>query len=390
MHSAVAVVAFAAIAPVTLFAQLAETLNSPRASQVENATTAPAQSATGITRIPVSPRPPGDWEDDNGAAQPALDGCCLCPIVPFDPGWYAGAEFLLVRPQFSQAIAFSRGTLGLTSYNVQGEELDFDYDASLRAFVGYSLGRGDAAFQFTYWHLDGDVAVNAGGLAPGEFIIDPFGNGVGTVVVIDPNSAIFGQVLPAGDAIVTRAHVRTDIYDADLIKPFRLSDPCWMFMASVGLRIAEIKQHYESTITSAGSLFSQGLFDATFIGAGPRLGAEGRRRFGSDGQFSLFANTHLSLLLGQYDEVFSSATTVPGPFRAAQNASSERTISTFEVELGAAWQLSSQWSVTAGWLVQSWFDLGASGGRFGGFYVGTDDANIMSFDGMFIRAECAF
>jgi hypothetical protein len=71
-----------------------------------------------------------------------------------------------------------------------------------------------------------------------------------------------------------------------------------------------------------------------------------------------------------------------------------------ESELGASWQPNDRWRLSAGWLVQAWFDLGVSGGTFSGqnlpavgfpaiqnVFGGADDSNIMAFDGAFFRAE---
>ncbi len=41
-------------------------------------------------------------------------------------------------------------------------------------------------------------------------------------------------------------------------------------------------------------------------------------------------------------------------------------------------------------MFQAWFDLGASGGTFGGFFSGADDANVMSFDGLLVRGEFTY
>jgi hypothetical protein len=53
-------------------------------------------------------------------------------------------------------------------------------------------------------------------------------------------------------------------------------------------------------------------------------------------------------------------------------------------------QVFQSWDVSAGWMFQSWWDLGASGGTFGGWFSGADDSNIMSFDGLFLRAEFCY
>lgn len=321
-------------------------------------------------------------------------GCCddLCENTCKACGsyWFAGADYLLIRPQFSEAIAFSRGSQTAGGMSTRGEELDFSYDSSFRAFLGYALEGGSASIQFTYSHLQGEVEVDAASVAPGEFIVDPFGNGVGTIMVIDPHSALFGQFLATGDAITTFASVRTDVFDLDVVKSLEFAGTPWTWKASLGARLVDVEQYYESVITSGGSLFSHGDFEAAFIGAGPRLGFEGSRRMGERGQFAAFANAHVSLLVGQYDVAFRSLTTVPGPFQVVQDVSVARTIATVEAEIGASWQATDRLSFATGYMVQSWFDLGTSGGAFGGLFAGADDANIMAFDGMFLRAEVSY
>ena len=49
-----------------------------------------------------------------------------------------------------------------------------------------------------------------------------------------------------------------------------------------------------------------------------------------------------------------------------------------ESELGVAVNLTERLTLNTGWLFQSWFDLGTSGGTFGGFFSGADDSNIMA------------
>ncbi len=314
-------------------------------------------------------------------------GCGACFTCP-NPGFYAGAEYLLMRPHFSEAIAFAQGTQTLpTAFEVEGRELQFDYDNSFRVFAGYRTPSG-GEFRFTYWYLFGDISVE--GTATGtEFIVDPFGNVVGALRVMDLGDVRgFGTLLTAGDHIATRATVRTNVYDFDFIKPLALSSRSWAFSCSAGARIADIDQYYESLVTLAGAPLASGDFSSAFIGAGPRLGAEARRYFGETGRLSLFVNGHAALLLGE-NEIRSS--TAPNTaFQLAQSESLTRTIPVLEAELGLAWQVRESLSLSAGWVFQAWFDLGVSGGQFGGFFAGADDANIMSFDGLSARAEWTF
>lgn len=321
-----------------------------------------------------------------------------CYLGYADPGVYAGAEYLLIRPHFSEAIAFARGAqVWPFSIQTEGQELQFDYDSSLRALVGYRLGEYEGELRFTYSRFQADTAVSADGttFGPGEFAVDPFGNVVGVLPVFDPSDARYIPfpgppfILPAGDFIRTRATVDTNVYDLELIKPILPQNPSWALNWALGVRLADIDQYYESVVTLLGLPFSRGDFSADFIGAGPRLGFEARRHFGGQGRFCLFVNGHGALLLGEYD-VRSSNAIPPAGFSASQTEILTRTIPVVETELGAAWRPWDSLNLSAGWLFHAWFDLGTSGGQFGGFFAGADDLNIMSFDGLFLKAEYAF
>jgi hypothetical protein len=71
-----------------------------------------------------------------------------------------------------------------------------------------------------------------------------------------------------------------------------------------------------------------------------------------------------------------------------------------ESELGVTWAPESCFTISAGWMFQAWMNLGTSGGTFNGqnlpigpvnnAFGGADDADIMSFDGLFVRAEVNF
>ena len=316
-------------------------------------------------------------------------GCGEYNLSDPDEVFFVGADYLFIRPHFSEAIAFAQGRQTLTSFSTRTRELDFDYDSNFRVFAGFRTGSTGDELRFTYTHIEGDTDVDGAVTTPGDFIVDPFGNLVGGLVVIDPTSALFGQTLLGGDAIQTRAEVELDVYDLEYIRPFRLPAPCWYMSWSAGVRVADIEQYYESIVTAGGLPIAQGDFSAEFVGAGPRLGLEGRRYF-SDGDFALFARGYGSLLLGQYDVDSGNTMNVPVAFTASQSSSMTRLIPVAEAEVGGMWQPSDRLKLSAGWLFQSWFDLGTSGGTFGGFFAGADDGNTMSFDGLFLRAEVGF
>jgi hypothetical protein len=312
-----------------------------------------------------------------------------CESPPSATNWFGGADFLYVRPHFSQATAFASATEGASSLNVTAQPLEFDYRPSFRVFAGYRFEDTDTELRFTYTRMTGQTEAGTANVSPGHFFVDPFGNVVGTAVVVDPNSALFGQQIVGGDRIQVSAAVDANIFDFDLIKPLVLSCGQWELKYTVGVRLADINQSYQSVISDSGAFFSGGQYTADFVGAGPRIGFQALRYFGRNRQFSLHADTYGSLLVGEYDTSFSQTTTAPA-FQASQDTNEIRVIPVAETEIGAGWSPFPWMNVSAGWLFQAWFDLGASGGTFGGFYTVTENANIMAFEGLFVRAEVTF
>ncbi len=303
--------------------------------------------------------------------------------------WFAGADFLYARPHFSEATAFARGTQSASGMQITAQDLEFAYSPSFRVFAGYRFDGTGTELQLTYTRLTAHTESDAGNFSPGHFAVDPFGNIAGVAVVVDPNSALFGTPLVGGDHIQATADVDVNVFDLDLIKPFVTVCGGWELKYTAGVRIAQIHELYQSTITESGAFFSGGNYSADFTGAGPRVGLKAERYFGACRQFSLFADTYGSVLVGQYDMHFGQTTTAP-VFSATQDTDAIRVVPVAEAEFGGGWSPISWLNVSAGWLFQVWFDLGASGGNFGGFYTVTENANIMAFEGLFVRAEVKF
>jgi hypothetical protein len=307
-------------------------------------------------------------------------GCCADHCSACGPSLYASFDFLMARPHFSEAIAFAQ--VNAVSGRVDARELQFGYDPSFRLRLGTWLDGTSAGFRGTYWHFEGDTQAD--------------GRPSGTTIIVDP----FGNVAAApGSLLQTEAEVQMNVYDLDFVSLHDWDGGCTTLAWSAGARIADVDQSYDALTTVAGVPVSFGDFSADFIGAGPRIGLEATHRRSPCSPLSLMASAHGSLLVGEYD-VSSSNTS---PFIVGeQHESLTRTIPVMEMELGAKWQAGERWNVSAGWMFQAWFDLGTSGGRFeppvtdpllGGvdpLFTGADDANIMSFDGFFLRAEMGF
>jgi len=338
---------------------------------------APGSAAAGV--YPVISDSPASGSVGLGNA----DGCCCDPIRS---GWFAGADYRIIRTHFSEAVAFATLTLGGgpqgPDLRVTASELNFDYQSSFMVFAGYHIN-DNADIKFSFWHLDTSTDVS-GAAGPGQVVVDPFGN-----------------LAPAGTNIDTTASVRLDVFDLEYLR--RNEDPSCPagLMYSVGLRFADLDQFYQSNISAGGAEFSDGVFRVNWFGVGPYATLTGRVWFGEDRQFSMFAKAGGALLVCRND--ISTDVSITGAFTGGQSAGRILVVPVLESELGASWEPSRCWRLSAGWLVQAWFDLGVSGGTFSGqnlpavglppiqnVFGGADDSSIMGFDGVFFRAEYNF
>jgi hypothetical protein len=292
-----------------------------------------------------------------------------------------GVEFLLVRPSFSEAIAFARGELVAGALNLQGTPIAFDYEPSGRAYVGYQFADTDLALTFTYWNVSAEASIDGTVGAPNEFIVDPFGNGV------DPMGFFVPGIV--GDQVRTQTSVDLNVYDLDLVAPVVGASPHLTYTWTAGIRWADLDQFYRSEVLDAGVTIGQGDYHVNYSGVGPHFGFRGCRYLGRRQRLSIRGNLTGSVLVGTYDVAFS--TTPAAPFAGAtQSESGTRTIPVVEGELGLGLLITESFQVSGGWLFQSWWDLGTSGGTFGGLFNGADDGNIMGFDGLFLRGEIAY
>jgi hypothetical protein len=323
---------------------------------------------------------------DSGLLQsgPCSDLACCCD--PVRSGWFAGADYRLLRTHFSEAVAFATLTIGAgpqgPDLRVAASELRFDYQSAFAVFAGYHIDNYSDV-RFTYWHIDSQTEVS-GAAAANQVIVDPFGN-----------------LAPPGTEIDTIATVKLNVYDLEYLR--RMEDPSWPagVMYSAGLRLANLNQFYDSTVSAGGGVLSDGLFRVNWFGVGPYGTITGRVWLGECRRLSLFAKGGAALLVGKNN--ITTDVSVTGGFTGGQSASRILVVPVLESELGASWQPTDRWRLSAGWLVQAWFDLGVSGGTFSGanlpaiglpaiqnVFGGADDSNIMGFDGLFVRAEYNF
>ncbi len=348
---------------------------------------------------------PGTTFDRFDQAQP-LDGNCACADACCAEmsscqhgGFFAGAEFLLIRPTFSENQAYLRfqTTSDINENTTIVNKVvpqNFDYNGSLRTFIGYRLCDCCGEIRFTYWNF-GDSSRRQ------------------TIPVPEDQSITFGghlelNALNPGDRLLVNSSLLMNTYDLDYSKCITYGgcdscDPCnacppWGLKYYFGFRIADVRRGDNTQLSNVESTqpFSQQAFiHSKFVGAGPRVGLEGRRFFGCDGSFSLYARSNFALLLGQYDinETRFTPGTEETPTTLTERLidSHDRIIPVAEIEFGANWDVTCNTTFSLGYMFQAWWDLGAFEQVQGNIFQNPiDDANILSLDGLFARLEYRF
>jgi hypothetical protein len=311
--------------------------------------------------------------------------------------WFVGGEVLIARPRFSEAEAFVRHkdvtTEDRSIVNDETIQFDFDYTANYRVYGGVRLNDCGNELRFAYWRLSGDAQSGATILDGQNVRYEGYFN--------DPIS------LP-GESIASQLSVTANIYDIEFTKPVahNYGDPCdpcgpqcppWDLRWLIGVRAADVNRSLESRTSDAtGATLVDGSILANFTGAGPRLGLEGRRYLGSPGTFWIQAKGSASLLFGSYDASMQSIQPL-GLTTAENNTTTnlKRAVPMLEIEIGGTWRPIKCATLSAGWFFQTWFDLGFSEDVSATccpdiFPASRDDANLLSFDGLYLRGEYCF
>jgi hypothetical protein len=388
--------------------------NPAAQSRVSNRTS--AQPSTTTTQAPESvpaPLPQDSMTYDAGPDGPSFldegdpamweDGSCSDGYCGVDDCgtcrrglWYFSLDYLLVRPRFSQGVAFNTRTVSddddIETSSETDVAYDFDYNSAFRTSIGYRLLDCGGDIQFTYWRMTGSSQASDGpaSLSNDQLIITG---------MLD-NSPGQGEFLSAFTGVTA------NIYDIDFAKCLSFGGPegdcgdcgfCprWDMRYLAGVRIGDVSRYNNNQVLDAnGDLISFGDINARFVGAGPRVGLQGRRYFGACGNWSIFAKGSQALLIGDYNMVrkvnqLASGTANQGSINS-QTDSFARMIPVTDIELGGTWQVAPYAFFSAGWFWQCWWDLG-QGEVIGDSTFGPlDTSNILGFDGLFIRGELLF
>ena len=331
------------------------------------------------------------WDDgygDDGYCD--VGGCGTCR----QGLWYYSLDYLLVRPRLSQGIAEARTTTSTSTSasttTTTDVNYDFDYTSAFRTAIGYRLLDCGGDIQFSYWRLTGSAQVNDGPASLSENNLEIQGQ-LGN----DP-----GQ----GEYFAAYTGVTANIYDIDFAKCLSFGGPegdccnfCprWDLRYMAGVRIGDVSRYNNNQVLDPnGDVISFGDINARFVGAGPRLGIQGRRYFGACGKWSIFAKGSQALLIGDYNMTRKLNVAGGGAEGLAavtsQTDSFARMIPVTDIEIGGTWQIAPYAFFSAGWFWQAWWDLGQSETMSNAGFGALDTSNILGFDGLFIRGELLF
>lgn len=352
----------------------------------------------------------GDVYDEgfHGPASCSTGACDMgCGPGHMMGGWgksfFIGGEYLLLRPHFSDSTAFIRNDASQNGSNFafheQSIDFDYDYESQFRGYMGFRLDQCQSEIRFTFWNMN--FFTDAPSQAPVPAV--PAGQTIPPITYVNN---IDTAASDPGDIMTADSALDLNVYDVDFSKrvtfnkvpcntgccgPCFVPCPGWDMEFTLGVRVADIDREYRSTVYDVqGAQKSTGQIDAKFVGAGPRLGIQGRRFFGSTGCWYAYGKGSGALLVGNWERNITRFTADTGTtLLTTSNGGHTRTIPVTEIELGMAYQPNRWLNFSAGWLFQTWWDMGAYEAASASF-IPLDDGNILSFDGLTIRGELTF
>lgn len=272
-----------------------------------------------------------------------------------------GAEYLLLRPSFSNGTALYETTsANLDRLSQRAMNHEFGYASGLRAFLGYRLS-DDWMIRFGYTSIFA-TSSPVGGTSTGSW---QGGNGTGFVGPYNTSA------LEAGQSIRSSLAADLALYDLELagrLNPDRCGPASggsrWEAAGAVGLRFADtsVNSHVVNDQSALGQTDLL-LIDTSrgFQGVGPRLAIQGRRYLGAKARWSVFASGAAALLVGSYDNL-DVRTTLGDvtPNVQQQQVGGTLVVPNLDLSLGTTWQVTQRTSLSAGWLLMYFDDLGYS------------------------------
>lgn len=299
--------------------------------------------------------------------------------------FFVGGEYMQIRANPSESIAFL--CRDSDTFEDVFTQFDFSHDGAYRLYGGYRLCNCGEEIRFTYTSFDSGSSAQSPAATSTQQYLAPL-----EVIAVVPGQSVSG-----------RSNVSLDSYDVGFSKTIPLGspmggcDPCnpcwcpaWDLTWTAAFRYADFDYSTDFFSHDAqGNQLRTGRSRSTFDGVGGRMGLLGRRYLGRNGVISGYLKGDLSLLIGDIDN--SAEQEVTGlPDVARQTISCHHLVPVTEIEAGLTASITCNTQVSAGYLLAAWHDLGGRDQYLFPVELAYDDANIMGFDGWFVRLESAF
>src|SRR4051794_10286389 len=345
----------------------------------------------------------GPYCDQNCCEQnccPQTSGCCDGGCCGLGGGrFYFTADYLNVRASFSEATA--KVVEDLNAGTDTFVPLNFGFESSYRFGGGYRLNCCGEEIRFLYTRMTSSAEETAqnGDLVPIETSPPPGGQ-TNIHASVDSNTydIEWAKTIPLGGCCNSCGSCCDSCQGGCGSECCGRSCPAWDITWSGGFRWADVNwdRHFAANDANAFTV-TDSRADMNFHGGGLRTGLEGRRYFGKDGWLSLYAKGGLSLLFGRMNLIIDRNTfdpSTPGTPTATnrQTFTNQQIIPVTELEAGVTGQVSCHLSLTGGYLMSAYHDLGfRDQDQLNTLLpISYDDANILGFDGFFARAEFSY
>ncbi|NLE37403.1 MAG: hypothetical protein GX621_05195 [Pirellulaceae bacterium] len=297
-------------------------------------------------------------EDKVANLETSLQGCrtngaCCDPVCGVSracchtSGIIGGYDFLLLKPRFSNSLAYGR------SYEVGPIEVDSattfetDYEMAPRFWLGYKgktgLGGRIRYMQFDHTLMEGHLLSDA----DNSYFINYFNNvwGPGGIVAADGGRLDFIH------------DMEMHVLDLDVTQDLRWGRT--QLTIGGGLRYVEL--NFTSTASgSTGEQSDLALFQNTFEGVGPTVFLEAQRRLGQS-SLSLVGGARGSVLFGRSRNWEYWGSTAGEYYVALERG--DQTTGVIEGMIGVQYDRALTRGVDAflraGWEGQLWFDVGS-------------------------------
>ena len=277
----------------------------------------------------------------------------MLPTADCPPRFVFGADYLLLRPSFSNSTAMYQATaVGGQSIALTPLNYDFGYASGVRGFIGYNFS-DDTLGRFSYLGID--AATSVAGTATGNYV-----GGNGTAYV----GPFYTEAIPATASITSTSNVSLDLYDLELARRFEIDAETdgaarWDTAGSAGIRFMD--SSVSTTVDNYCPLCPNYLVTTNriFQGVGPRIAIQGRRYLGPARRWSAFATGGAALLVGSFSNDATRFTKVVNLLET-QSVGGTLVVPNFDIALGTSWQWGPRTSISAGWMLMFFGNLGYS------------------------------